>query len=394
MTRTTKPYRRYRARGQEAGGGDGLDELRALTAREAVAAPGGPATGAPPGAPPGARPGRGAPSPEPRAPGRLEREQRRALSRTGRRWWSLRGLGPAGWIGRIAIVLLIAVIAWGIAGWFALQGAVGQANAKITPTARKALDKPTGGLLGTPTNTLILGVDAPQHHIHSRADSILIMRTDPGAGRIKYLSIPRDWRVDLPKVGTQKINAAYFFYGQSGMIKAVKRLTGLPINHIIVVHFQGLSKMVDAVGGVTVNNPTALVNCPYAGGRTVSFPKGTIALDGPRALEFARVRKCDSDLQRALRQQSVVAALRGKVLSWGSLWQAPWRGADVVRTVATDIGTADIVKMGWLQWRLSQNPGDRMLLFGEPQSIGGIDYIVGTNPDRNLQQISSFVSSK
>ena len=382
MSRTTKPYRRYRARAGDANGEDGLGRLRELNARESGRA----STPEPASRTPS--------RPEPRRPGRLEREQRRALKREGRRWWSLRGVGPVTWIGRTLLVLLVAFLAWAGFGYRALNNAVGEANGKITESARKALDKPSGGMLGTPTNTLILGVDKRKGKTRSRADTILIMRTDPDSGHIKYLSIPRDWRVDLPHYGTQKINAAFFFGGQAGMIRAVKRLTGLPINHLIVIKFAGFPKMVDALGGVTVTNPTAIVNCPYEAGRTVSFPAGRINLNGAQALEFSRVRKCDADFARALRQQAVVAGMKSKVLSLGGLWRAPWRGADVVRTLQTDIGTMDMVKMGWLQWRLTQRKGDRILLTGEPQLIGGISFVVQTNPDLNERQIASFVSSK
>ena len=47
----------------------------------------------------------------------------------------------------------------------------------------------------------------------------------------------------------------------------MKRLTGLPINHMMVIKFNGFPKMVDALGGVTVTNPSALVDCPYEAGR-------------------------------------------------------------------------------------------------------------------------------
>ena len=68
-------------------------------------------------------------------------------------------------------------------------------------------------MLGTPTNTLILGVDKRKGKTRSRADTILIMRTDPDSGRIKYLSIPRDWRVDLarttgPRRSTRRSSSA------------------------------------------------------------------------------------------------------------------------------------------------------------------------------------------
>ena len=391
MSRTTKPYRRFRAHGGESSGENGLDALRALTARES-------GTEAPPS--PGGN-GRRArrpadPAPAPR-PGRLEREQKRALEREGRSRWSLRGIGPGGWIARGLVVLLLGFVAWAVFGYIALNGAVKEANGKITKSAYSALDKPSGGMLGTPTNTLILGVDARKGATRSkRADTILIMRTDPDSGRIKYLSIPRDWRIDLPVYGTEKINSAFTFFGQAGMIRAVKRVTGIPINHVMVIKFSGFPKMVDAVGGITVNNPTALVDCPYEAGRTVSFPAGKIEMDGARALEYSRARygDCGGDFGRALRQQAVVAGLKSKVVAMSQLWRAPWRGAGVVRALQTDIGTMDMVKMGWLQARLEQSKADRILLTGEVQMIGEVSYVVQTDPDLNEREIAKFMGSR
>lgn len=380
MARSDKGYRRYRARGGVPVGGDGLDELRELRAREA---------GSGQGRPHAQRPGDRRPL---STPSRAEqRERKRALERHDRPWWSFRGLGVGGWIWRLALLFLVLVIAWAGLGYWALNGAVSEANAGITKSARAALDKPAGGMLGTPTNTLVLGVDKRKGQTRARADTIMIMRTDPDTGRLKYLSIPRDYRVELPGHGTQKINAAFYFGGQAMMINAVKRLTGIPINHIIVVQFGDLTKMVDALGGITVDNPTEIKDCYYEGGRTVSFPKGKVPLDGQRALEFARVRKCDSDLHRAVRQQAVVAAMKDEVLKPASLWRAPWRGASMVRTIQTDISTTELMKLGWLQARLKQDPADRIVLSGEPMLIDGVWYVVSTDPDQNEREIARFM---
>src|SRR5262249_27814846 len=246
-------------------------------------------------------------------------------------WGWSRGLGPGGWAWRIGLILLVALLAWGTAGFLAFRSAVADANAKITKGAKQALDDPGGGITGTPENTLIIGSDARPGETRARADTIMIMRTDPKAGRIKYLSIPRDFRFDYAQVGASRlgldrINVALRAGGQRFMIRAVKQLTGLPINHIIIIKFAGLKRVVDSLGGVTVNNPTAIVHCAYPGGTTVSFPKGRVELNGTRALEFARVRKCDDDFHRAARQQALVAALKGKVLSFWNLWRAPGPG--------------------------------------------------------------------
>ena len=377
MSRSTKPYRRFRARGRGAEEGQGaLDALRRLNAKQTEPAEAGAK----------AKP----PRPVPQKP--RQKPPRTKRARDGRRWWSLRGLSKAGWAWRIALGLGVVIVAWAGLGFLALNRAVAEANGKVGPGVRGALNTPPGGMLGTPTNTLIIGSDARRGETRSRADTILVMRTDPDSGRIKYLSIPRDFRVDVPGHGDQKINAAFFFGGQKGMVRAVQRLTGLPIHHIIVIKFAGFPKLVDALGGVAVKSPTRLDRCPYSGGRTVSFGRGDIDLDGERALEFARVRGCDSDLERAQRQQALLAGMKGKVFSLGSLPRAPWRGAAIVRTLHTDIGTTDMVKLAWLQARLDQRPADRILLSGTPQSIGGQSFIIG-DPDANEREIAGFVGS-
>ena len=248
-------------------------------------------------------------------------------------------------------------------------------------------------MLSTPTNILMVGSDARPGETRSRADTIMIMRLDPDSGRIKYLSIPRDFRVySGPRLGHIKITESFYHGGQRGIIRAVRRLTGLPIHHLMVINFRGFPRLVDDLGGVTVYNPTALTDCPYPGGRTVSFPQGNIDLNGERALMYARVRKgsCVSDFARAARQQAVLSALQKKVLSPLSLWNAPWNGAKVVRTLTTDMGTNDLVKLGWLQMRLKHDKADRIILAGTDQMIGGVDYVIG-NPDENLRQIQQFV---
>jgi polyisoprenyl-teichoic acid--peptidoglycan teichoic acid transferase len=373
MARSKKGYRRFRARGHASHEGDGLDELRALSARESGSAQ---------------PPPRRARDDRPLSPSRADR---RGAARRNRRWYSLRGLGPGGWIGRIALLLVVVFGAWSVAGFLALNSAVSESNSRIAPAAYGALDPPQGGMLGTPTNTLILGVDARRGQTRSRSDTVLIMRTDPDAGRVRYLSIPRDFRVEIPNQGSQKINAAFFFGGQAGAIRAVKRLTGIPIHHIIVIRFDGMSEMVDALGGVTVDNPTALDDCYYEAGQRVSFPRGPVDLDGERALQFSRVRSCDSDLERAVRQQLVVSGMKDQVLAPSSLWRAPWRGAAVVRSLQTDIGTIDMMKMGWLQARLPSSDADRIILSGEPLMIDGQSFIVGTDPDRNEREIAAFM---
>src|SRR5450631_98329 len=220
-TNTTKPYRRFRVHGGSASGG--IEELRRMTDGE-VARAGGPPRAAvvtPP------RPSQlDSTPPAPPPPGRQQ-----AASSSGdlppdkpsRRWWSLRGLSWVGWTWRIAVVLVLGLLVWGIAGYIALNSAVSDANSRITASAVKALTPSNGSMLTTPTNILFIGSDARPGQGASRSDTMMLMRLDPNSGKIKYLSIPRDTLIDsqsCPSCGAyvqnQKINAAYFFAGEAG----------------------------------------------------------------------------------------------------------------------------------------------------------------------------------
>lgn len=281
------------------------------------------------------------------------------------------------------------VIGWATFGYLALRGAASDANSRISTTARGALADPKGGLLGTPQNILVLGSDADRGRSGARADTIMVMRTDPDAGTIRYLSIPRDLRVAYPGQGNIKIGEAFSHGGNRGVIRAIDDEIGLPIHHIMVIDFKGVSDMVDAVGGIELNNPFDLRDCAYPGGTNVSFPRGQTSLDGDQALVYSRVRKCDGDVERAQRQQLVVAALKSKVLSWSGLPAAPWRGARMVRAISTDMSATDLAKLGWLQGRLSTGPKDRAVLEGQPANIGGVFYFL-LDPDSAGEQLRRF----
>ena len=67
------------------------------------------------------------------------------------------------------------------------------------------------------------------------------------------MSIPRDLKVEIPGVGTDKFNAAYAYGGPKLTLQVVKELTGLPINHVVNVDFLGFVRAVDAIGCVYVD---------------------------------------------------------------------------------------------------------------------------------------------
>lgn len=170
------------------------------------------------------------------------------------------------------------------------------------------------------------------------ADSINILSIDPSTDTTTIIPVPRDlWiagQPELPRNG--KVNEAFAVGFQNGGIQEAGHLatallasvTGLTIEHWMAIDFAGFRGMVDTVGGVTVNNPTAFgytwtEDLYYAGNfEAGSFAAGEIFLNGEDALSYSRTRYTSvpaesSDFARSIRQQLVLAALRSKLGSGG-----------------------------------------------------------------------------
>src|SRR5207248_6897360 len=117
------------------------------------------------------------------------------------------------------------------------------------------------------------------------SDSIMLLRTDPGKHRLAYLSIPRDLRVPVPGYGDEKINAATQIGGPALAIRTIRRFTGLPVNHVMIIDFHDFRKLIDSIGGIDVNVPERILSnrfdCPYDAQRCQTW-KGWRFAKGPQ----------------------------------------------------------------------------------------------------------------
>ncbi len=298
------------------------------------------------------------------------------------RWWK-RGDGPGWrptrsqprslkfWVITIVIVVLVLLIGWLTLGMLAVRSSVSQANDRLDPRARAALS-PSGSILTDPTTILLLGVDA-----YANSDTLQVMRFDPNRQLESTLAIPRDLRVNVPGYGDEKINAAYAAGGPALAIKTVADYTGLPIDHVMIIDFNGLEKVVDAVGGITVDNPGNMRS--IFDGELYKFPKGRIALNGADALAYARIRKnilnpSDSDVSRGQRQQMVIQALRAKIVSPGGLLRLRTVAGSLGGAFSTDLTMGQMLQLGYLDARASTRL--RCNLGGSPAPLDGQDMLI------------------
>ena len=301
-----------------------------------------------------------------------------------RRWWL--------WLVLALVGLVVLALLWGVLGFRAFSSGVDEANARLPRNAKAQLARRDRAVLSEPTTVLVIGTDggrAPGRQDANRSDSLMLVRFDPKTHRVSYLSIPRDLRVEIPGYGTSKINAANQVGGPALTLATVKALTGLPIDHVVVVDFDGFEELIDAIGGIDVNVPKPILSnkfdCPYKPARCADwegwkFEKGVQHMDGRRALVYSRVRKneldpSDSDITRGSRQQIVADAVGDEIASLGTFLRLPFMGQKLAAPLATDLSAWELAQLGWIRFRSSGSL--RCRLGGEPSSVGGESVLLG-----------------
>lgn len=156
-----------------------------------------------------------------------------------------------------------------------------------------------------PFSMLMLGVDERDGD-KGRSDTMIVLTVNPELKSVKMLSLPRDTRTEIVGRDTQdKINHAFAFGGAEMAMDTVENFLDIPIDYYMKINMEGFKDIVDAVGGVTVQND---LNFTEDG---TTFNKGIIELNGKEALSYARMRYEDpnGDFGRQSRQRSIIEAV-------------------------------------------------------------------------------------
>jgi LCP family protein required for cell wall assembly len=293
------------------------------------------------------------------------------------------------------------------ARWYSLRRVGVEATPFVPPASDSGTSYPTGPCSTRPCNYLLLGSDSrsglsdQQQNAFgdnqdiggtTRADTIMLVHTDPNLKKAVVLSFPRDLWVNIPGHGMDKINAA-FEGGVSGggpqlMANTVNALTGLPIDHYLYVDLQGFQDVVNTLGGVDMCIPAYNVNTPgwvtaptATGGETqvysneqghivdpftgLDIAPGCQRLDGTQALAYVRSRHllCDiiPDFARIGRQQQFMRSVINQMLEPAQLAKAPGLVGPVLASMHRDQGFT---------------PGDLVYLVGQLRglSTGAVEF--------------------
>ncbi len=271
----------------------------------------------------GAQPApRAAQSPPPAAQARRTRPAAAAKPRRRRGFW--------GTLKLLVFLILVAVVIGAVLLGF--RAAAFNDAVSTAPFPSTAL---LGSLNGDErVNVLLIGYGGPDHDGPYLADSIQILSIDPTTDTTTTIPIPRDLWIEgvgaFPENG--KINEVFAAGHAEGglerggelMAEVLSEVTGLEIEHWLSIDFAGFRDMVDAAGGVTIDNPVAFAYATSGAQHNAgnwnsgSFEAGEIHLDGNQALAYSRARYTNvvaesTDFARSIRQARVLAALRSEL---------------------------------------------------------------------------------
>ncbi|MEU8973027.1 LCP family protein [Streptomyces monashensis] len=239
------------------------------------------------------------------------------------------------WVRRGALGLAAFVAAAAGGGWLlyaALDANITSDDAAARELARYERERPTALVKGA-QNILLIGSDTRSGDGNARygrdlgserSDTTILLHLAANRRSATAVSLPRDLMVDVPGClrtdGSRSapvftmFNSAYSVGGSACSIRTVEKLTGVRIDHHVVVDFSGFKEMVDAVDGVRV----CLKEPIHDKAAKLKLPAGEVELDGEQALGFVRARESlgdGSDTERMERQQQFLGALVNKMQS-------------------------------------------------------------------------------
>lgn len=206
--------------------------------------------------------------------------------------------------------------------------------------------KRTGGLPFSEKkiNILVLGVDQRSDDV-GRSDTMFVVTIDTDSKQVSLLSVPRDTRVKIPGFGWDKINHAYAEGGHKLSIKAVEGLLGIPIDYYVLINFSGFYKIVDAIGGVTIDVEKRMYYSDPYDNLVIDLRPGVQHMNGKTAIQYVRYRDEDGDIGRIARQQKFIKAMFKEVVSPMVLPRIPAIIQEINSAVKTDLSQPEMLNL-------------------------------------------------
>lgn len=188
-----------------------------------------------------------------------------------------------------------------------------------------------------PVDSKSLGYLPQINSFDGLADVMLLIKFDPQTNKIVMLSVPRDTRTEIEDRGIKKINAANVEGGPALTAKTVSNLLGgIGVDRYVRINVLGVSKLIEALGGVNVYVPKDMKYRDDSQHLYINLKAGQQHLNGEQALQLLRYRHDElGDIGRIQRQQMVLRALIEQSLNPTTITRLP----DILNVVKENIDT-------------------------------------------------------
>ena len=246
-------------------------------------------------------------------------------------------------------------------------------------------------------NVLLCGVDSTSGTAASgRSDSMILISVNKKTEKITMVSLLRDsWTyIKVPKSnGTTydyyfKMNAAYNLGGPATLLETIENNFKVEIDQYIAVDFNSFPKLIDALGGVTVEVQDYEASYIRRTSSQTNFPSGVAKLSGKQALIYSRIRHSDgdSDVSRTRRQRTVIKALisSAKTATNGQLVNAFKQVSGYMRTGYSQSEVLSLLAQAyshnWMSFEMTElmlpneDYKDRLSTYVGDQSAWVVDY--------------------
>ncbi len=237
--------------------------------------------------------------------------------------------------------------------------------------------------LTRPVNILILGTKVltsdldtpPQQNLGYHAlvnsfdgvsDTMMLARFDPASQALALLSIPRDTRTYVENVGTTKINAANSYGGPALAARATSELLGgIGVDRYVRINVQGVEKLIDALGGVTLYVPQDMKYQDDSQHLYINLKAGKQHLNGNESLQFLRFRYDNyGDIGRVQRQQTFIRALKEQALNPTTIARLPQILSVIQENIDTNLTVEELVALVGFASRTERSKVEMLMVPG------------------------------
>ena len=218
----------------------------------------------------------------------------------------------------------------------------------------------------------------------TRTDALMVATMDTNAKTVNIMNIPRDTMCNNSASGaSRKINAAYAMGGIEQTKREIERLMGFQPDKYVIVNFDGIAAIVDAIGGVDYEIPFRMEYDDPSQNLHIDLKAGMQHLTGEQVVHFLRwrhnndysVQYPNGDEGRVATQQEFLKELASQVLTLSNITNIPKIADAVFQNVKTDLTAGNLL---WMGMQALQINNDSIQFFTLP-GYGAMSY-AGSDP--------------